>query len=241
MLVAWCLAVDYRSCAMDIEIPRHGPIQPYSPSNAYLFTLLCSQASTMYYRINDSPISAAHWFIPSRKGFQPITPTAGMKYTHSRILGYSSKQIYSIVANVADYPNFVPYVARARISGNNATLQVGFGLFHETYTSKLQTVPYSLVRASSSSRMFSKLDTTWRFADLPPSIRQTSGLTLVEKNAGSCKVDISVDFAFAGSSLLHNGLSGVIVDTVAKRMVKSFEQRALELYGKPSCRSRIVV
>ena len=58
-----------------------------------------------------------------------------MPVTRTVTLGYTADELFAIVADVKDYPSFVPWCSgaqsTARTSGIIADLDIGFGPFHE--------------------------------------------------------------------------------------------------------------
>ncbi|TCD70027.1 hypothetical protein EIP91_005279 [Steccherinum ochraceum] len=111
-------------------------------------------------------------------------------YHERKVLPYRPSELYHIVADVASYPEFIPFCTGSRIlrkssptdprpSGSSslpaqsmtmdAELTVGFLSFKERYTSKVTCRPNKSVEAvaSSSTPLFKTLTTTWRFQPAP--------------------------------------------------------------------------
>ncbi|XP_059204185.1 coenzyme Q-binding protein COQ10 homolog, mitochondrial [Centropristis striata] len=161
---------------------------------------------------------------PSRSFINLAAPISArrMEYTECRTLGFTPEQMYSVVASVDQYQNFVPWCKKSRVTkGRNgdvlADLEIGFPPIVERYTSEVTVVPNHQVRAvCTDGSLFSHLETLWRFA--PGAKAQP----------GSCKVDFYVSFEFR--SLLHSQLASVFFDEVVKQMVNAFESRAATLY-----------
>ena len=106
------------------------------------------------------------------------------KHYERRMLPFSVDQCYNVVADVAKYNQFVPWVKKStiltpshqhdliRLNENNsgqeykfdAELEVGFSMFSERYTSHVTAVPNTVVTAmSTQTNLFEKLRTEWKF------------------------------------------------------------------------------
>ncbi|XP_060748194.1 coenzyme Q-binding protein COQ10 homolog, mitochondrial [Tachysurus vachellii] len=171
--------------------------------------------------------------IPTRRFINLAAPIIArrMEYSENRTIGYSVEQIYSIVANVDNYHQFVPWCKRSKVikqhNGNvQAQLEIGFPPLIERYVSEVTVVPNHQVRAvCTEGTLFSHLETVWWFTP-------ASG-----NREDSCNVEFYVTFEF--KSLLHSHLATLFFDEVVKQMVKAFELRAAKLYGRPQDTNRM--
>ncbi|KAL5487556.1 hypothetical protein ACEPAI_5664 [Sanghuangporus weigelae] len=107
------------------------------------------------------------------------------RYSKRKILPYSQKQLYKVIADVDNYQHFLPYcteskvLTKCRVNADpdqkvvkqDARLTVGFLAFKESYVSEVTCRPYHSVEAvaSSGTPLFRKLVTTWRFQPADPS------------------------------------------------------------------------
>ena len=141
--------------------------------------------------------------------------------THAerRILPYSPKQLYDLVADVEHYPELLPWCVAARIreQGENrvvADLVIGFKMFRERFTSRVRLNPEALrIDVAYTEGPFKYLTNHWVFEDHPD----------------GCTIDFYVDFEFR--SRLLQKVVAVLFEEAVRRMVGAFETRARALYG----------
>ncbi len=145
--------------------------------------------------------------------------------THSetRTLPYSAQQMYDLVADVASYPQFLPWCAAARIRSTEtkgdsvemlADLVISFKVFRERFGSRVGLYPKRLhVDTEYLDGPFRYLKSTWDFADAD----------------GGCEVKFFVDFEFR-NVILQKAI-GLVFNEAMNRIVAAFEARAKVLYG----------
>lgn len=150
--------------------------------------------------------------------------------THAerRILPYSPQQLYSLVADIERYPDFLPWCVGARIRERRdnlivADLMVGFRMFRERFTSRVSLKPDEpdgpRIDVAYADGPFKYLNNHWIF----------------RPHERGCEIDFYVDFEFR-SRLLQKAIE-VLFNEAVKRMVHSFEQRAHELFGEDKAAS----
>ncbi|MCH2248918.1 MAG: type II toxin-antitoxin system RatA family toxin [Cognatishimia sp.] len=145
------------------------------------------------------------------------------RHSETRVLPYTATQMYALVADVASYPQFLPWCAAARIRSRVpegaaevmlADLVISFKVFREKFGSRV-----TLHEAEKSidteylDGPFKYLKSTWKFKDVE----------------GGCEVDFFVDFEFKNAIL--QGVIGVVFNEAMNRIVRAFENRAAELYA----------
>ena len=147
--------------------------------------------------------------------------------THSetRALPYSAAQMYDLVADVAKYPEFLPWCAAARITRHvpgtpseiiEADLVISFKVFRERFASRVTLWPEARrIDTEYIDGPFRHMRSTWGFRDLA---------------AGGCEVDFFVDFEFRNAIL--QSVIGLVFNEAMQRIVRAFERRAAELYGE---------
>lgn len=146
------------------------------------------------------------------------------KHTEHRHMPYEAQQIFNLVADVARYPEFLPWTAAARIRSRKpiaggeeieADLVISFKVFRERFGSRVQLYPEA-----------GKIDTAYLDG---PFKYMISHWQVKPAEAGGCIVDFSVDFEFRNPVLQK--LIGVVFDQAMRRVVGAFEARAKALYG----------
>ncbi|MEY1555410.1 type II toxin-antitoxin system RatA family toxin [Yoonia sp. R2331] len=144
-------------------------------------------------------------------------------HSETRVLPYTADQMYALVADVANYPKFLPWTAAARIRSTTdqgdhqvklADLVVSFKVFRETFGSRVTLWPDKRqIDTAYIDGPFKHLDSVWQFRDVE----------------GGCEVAFEVDFEF--KNRLLQGAAGMFFDQAMRTIVRAFEGRAKELYG----------
>ena len=149
--------------------------------------------------------------------------------THSetRRLPYTARQMYDLVADVASYPQFLPWCAAARVRSitprddgaqvMEADLVISFKVFRERFGSRVLLWPDSHeIDTEYLDGPFRYMKSSWGFKDAE----------------GGCDVSFFVDFEFRNAVL--QGIIGVVFNEAMQRIVRAFERRAAQLYGASS-------
>jgi coenzyme Q-binding protein COQ10 len=142
-------------------------------------------------------------------------------HAEQRLLPYTPEQLFALVADVERYPEFLPWCVGARIRERRpelvvADLIIGFRMFRERFTSRVQLDPPGRIDVTYTEGPFRYLNNYWIF----------------EKAAGGCRVDFFVDFEFK-SRILQRFIE-ILFGEAVRRMVAAFERRAEQLYGRPA-------
>lgn len=155
--------------------------------------------------------------------------------THAEIrrMPYSAAEMYALIADVQAYPEFLPWCSGARVRARKpqedgsevveADLVISFKVFRERFGSLVTLHPAD--RGEDESKIdvaylngpFRYLNNHWCFKPV--------GET-------ACEVDFFVDFEFRSKPL--QAIIGVVFNEAMRRIVRAFEERAGELYGKRS-------
>ena len=147
-------------------------------------------------------------------------------HSETRVLPYTAQQMYDLVADVARYPEFLPWTAAARIRsvedrGDHqemlADLVVSFKLFRESFASRVRLFPDAKrIETAYIQGPFKHMVSVWRFRDVP----------------GGVEVSFDTDFEFR-NRLLQKA-AGVFFFEAMRQVVRAFERRAQALYGARS-------
>lgn len=144
-----------------------------------------------------------------------------LKHSEKRFLPYTPEQLFTLVADVDSYPEFLPWCLDARVTARNdeemkADLIVGYKMFREKFTSVVALHPHRNIEVSFVSGPLSHLQNSWQFASAK----------------GGC--ELGFDLAFAFRTPLFANLFGAFFENAMKRMAHAFETRAHDLYGTES-------
>jgi len=138
-----------------------------------------------------------------------------------RVVPYSASTFYDVVIDVDSYSSFVPFCSGSRVtrrlSSNEleADLTIGFRIFTEKYTSRIecQRPNYIKIRSVQSS-VFGHLVSRWRF--------------IQDRNVqNQCTIEFDVEFEV--SSPIHASAVKLFFTDVAERQIKAFSERCRTL------------
>jgi coenzyme Q-binding protein COQ10 len=141
-------------------------------------------------------------------------------HREERILPFSPEQIFSLVADVESYPEFLPWCSGVRVRQREkdelvADMLIGFKMIREKFVSRVKLDRVNnIIDVSYVEGPFRHLKNYWRF--LPT-------------GTGHCRVEFYLEFDF--SSPILQKLIGALFHEAVRRMVMAFEQRAQSLYG----------
>src|SRR6187551_3310570 len=141
------------------------------------------------------------------------------RHSETRHLPYTPEQLFELVADVARYDEFLPWVVAVRIRSSSesetvADLIVGFSAFKERFTSKVVKERPDGICVDYVEGPLKYLHNEWKFEPA---------------DDGGTNLHFSVDFAF--KSRIFETLAGQMFDRALRRMIGAFETRAAALYG----------
>ena len=144
-------------------------------------------------------------------------------HNETKFLCYTAHQMYNLVADVASYPEFLPWCAAARVKSvipegtthvMSADLVISFKVFRERFTSKVVLHSDGLfVDTEYLDGPFKYMKSTWQFVDVE----------------GGCTVEFFVDFEFKNAILQR--VIGLVFNEAMQRIVRAFEARASILFS----------
>ncbi len=140
-------------------------------------------------------------------------------HSETKILPYSPQQLFELVADVARYPEFLPWCKAARVTEREENtflgeLVISYSGLSESYTSRVTLTPYHAIDVVMVKGPFDYLTNNWRFTP----------------EGASTRVDFDLDFKFR-SKMLEMMMGGFFLKATEK-MMGAFETRAAALYGK---------
>jgi coenzyme Q-binding protein COQ10 len=147
------------------------------------------------------------------------------RHVETRQLPYSPEQMFDLVADVARYPEFLPWVSAIRVRSNSATemvadMIVGFKGLRETFTSRVRKARPEQLHVDYVDGPLKYLTNDWKFRP---------------DGHGGTLVDFCVDFAF--KNRVFEMLAGQVFDRALRKMIGAFEDRAAALYGASTASS----
>lgn len=145
---------------------------------------------------------------------------AVLSHDERRRLPYTAEQMYDLVADIDRYPQFLPWLAGARLArridgAEHWELLIGYKMLRERFTSEVTYEPKRVINARYLDGPLKHLSTNWIFAPVE----------------GGCEIDFKVEFEFR--SRLLGRIIEVFFNEAIVMMTNAFETRARALYGIP--------
>jgi coenzyme Q-binding protein COQ10 len=149
-------------------------------------------------------------------------------FSTTRRVRHSASDMFDLVADVENYPDFVPLCAEMKVRSRT---EKGAGV---TVMVAAMTVAYKMIRQTFTSRatldkanlkiLVEYLDGPFRHMQNRWAFRPTG--------EQACDVEFYIDYEFKSRTLAL--LMGAMFDNVFRRMASAFEQRADHVYGRKS-------
>lgn len=143
-------------------------------------------------------------------------------HRETRDMPYRPEQMYDLVADVARYGEFLPWVIATRVQTDSDTemvadMVVGFKQLREKFTSRVRKQAKQRIEVEYLDGPLKNLENIWQFSS---------------DGQGGCHVDFYVAFNF--KNRLFESIAGQYFDRAFRKMVSAFETRAEALYGSSS-------
>lgn len=142
-----------------------------------------------------------------------------MKVERTAILPFASQQMFDIINDIEQYPDFLPWCSDARVERHDETemlamLAVKYGRLNLKFKTLNTLVLNEKVSMTLVEGPFKNLQGEWQITAL---------------NDSACKVTLNMNFAF--SNPITHGLFAKVFQSVVTTQVDAFEQRAHSIYN----------
>ena len=145
------------------------------------------------------------------------------KFDTNRLVRHTPENMFSLVANVEKYPEFLPLCEALKTNSRRerdgktlliADMTVGYKAIRETFTSQVMLDPAALrIDVQYLNGPFRYLNNVWTFSDAK----------------GGCDVGFFIDYEF--KSRMLGILMGSMFDVAFRRFSQAFEERADQVFG----------
>ncbi len=141
------------------------------------------------------------------------------KIHKNALVPYPATEMYSLVNDVARYPEFLPWCKGAEVLDSSPTemrarLDLARGSFRKSFTTHNYLIPDQGITMTLENGPFKKLEGRWKFTDL---------------GAEGSKVELDMEFQF--DSTLLDLVAGPVFHEICNSLVDAFIRRATELHG----------
>ena len=132
----------------------------------------------------------------------------------------NKETIFNVIANIENYPTFLPWCIGARITDKNhlsdiviqrAELVIAFKSFRESFFSDIQlNRKIWTINIQSNKKPFKSLKGQW----------------IIKEKDNHCEVSFEIEFEF--KSIILEKIIGVVFFNAVKSIVKAFEEQCLK-------------
>jgi coenzyme Q-binding protein COQ10 len=148
------------------------------------------------------------------------------QFSSKRRVPHNAGDMFNLVADVEQYPQFLPLCQSLRVRSRTpkgqspeilvADMTVAYKLIRETFTSRVTLDrPALTILVEYLDGPFSRMENRWAFREL---------------NANACEVEFLIDYEFRSRILAM--LMGAMFDAAFRRFAAAFEKRADQVYGR---------
>jgi coenzyme Q-binding protein COQ10 len=146
-------------------------------------------------------------------------------FSMTRRVPFTPVQMFDLVADVEQYPKFLPLCEGLRVRSRSiqgdvetivADMDVGYKAIRETFTSRVHLDrPRLAVHTQFVEGPFRSLDNKWSFTAVPEG------------------TDVHFFIAYEFKSMMLQMLAGAVFEKAFRRFAEAFEARARVVYGNP--------
>lgn len=197
--------------------------------------------------------------------FETKVDHSNVFYKEKKVLGYPREYMFDLVKDVERYNEFVPWCLKSEILSENkrillrsndklkninknfnlevpdsfrARLEVGYLPLKESYISHVSYIKPKFVKTISvDTKFFEFISAEWKFY---PYDHLTNAIIikdeLAKKTYECCMLEFMISFKMR--SILHTTFSTLFLDSLTKKMVSAFVNRANQLYGPPKVKTK---
>lgn len=140
----------------------------------------------------------------------------------SILLWYTAHEMYGLVLDVREYPQFMPWCERAEVleeseQGMTARLYLSYRGVRQSFTTRNTHVADRSVTMQLVDGPFSRLDGHWEFVPVGGA------------EASACRIQFQMNYTFANAAL--ELVVSPVFDRIANTFVDAFVERAERVYG----------
>ena len=137
----------------------------------------------------------------------------------SAIVAYSCKQMYQLVNQINDYPQFLNWCSSTDILNQTeqeitASVSINKSAFRQTFTTLNTLTPNARIDMQLKDGPFKQLNGAWIFTPL---------------NDNACKISLELEFSFA-SKLVDMAIAPIFT-SISNTQLDAFVERAKQIYG----------
>jgi ribosome-associated toxin RatA of RatAB toxin-antitoxin module len=145
-----------------------------------------------------------------------------MKVSRSALVHFSAAQMFGLVDDIEQYPQFLPWCSGTTVILRNpettrATINISYRGIRQSFSTENHKQFPQLMTMRLVEGPFKILDGEWRFTPLDDQ---------------ACKIDFQLHYEF--SSILLEKLVGPVFGYIAGTMVDAFLRRAEQLHRAPT-------
>ena len=138
----------------------------------------------------------------------------------SVLLSFSAEQMFALVDNVAEYPQFLPWCGGTSVTVLDenrirATVEINYHHVKQSFTTENVRVEPQRIDITLINGPFKHLDGRWQFIALAPT---------------ACKIEFRLNYEF--SNKLLEKVVGPVFHYIASTFVEAFIKRAEVVYKK---------